>query len=312
MIKILTNCAKMELLKELLCIPSVSGDESKMTIFLENYVYERRGKWKVAPEIFHGENFHDCLMLKFGNPRTAVIAHMDTVGFMARYENQFVTIGGPEICEGTKVVGEDEFGPIICGIEEKNGHLFHDFGRAISPGTCFSFLQDIKVNDEFIQAAYLDNRLGIYNCLQICEELEDGWVVFSTYEEHGGGSIPFLLKFIQDTAPIKQALISDITWVTDGIKHHEGVVISIRDKYIPRKAFLDKIIKMAIESKIPFQIEVEGIGSSDGREVQFSPYMIDWCFIGAPEDNVHTPFEIVSLLDLEAMIRIYRYLLARL
>jgi putative aminopeptidase FrvX len=81
---------------------------------------------------------------------------------------------------------------------------------------------------------------------------------------------------------------------------------------IPRKKFLDRIVALAEQSGIPFQLEVEGVGGSDGREVQYSPYAIDWCFIGAAEDNVHSPNEIVSLSDLDAMIALYRYLVAHL
>jgi putative aminopeptidase FrvX len=124
--------------------------------------------------------------------------------------------------------------------------------------------------------------------------------------------MPFLLKFIQENAPIKQAIISDITWVTEGVRHHEGVAVSIRDKFIPRKKFIDKVILMAKESGITFQLEVEAYGGSDGREIQFSPYAIDWCFIGAPEDNVHTPSERVSLADFESMIKMYQYLIENL
>lgn len=302
----------MDLLNELLNIQSVSGDESSMTEFLIQYVEKRKKRWKVRPEMFFGEKFHDCLLLKFGKPRTAVFAHIDTIGFTVRYEDQLVPIGGPEADVGTSLVGNDKLGPIYCKIKESEEVIRHDFPRAIERGTRLSFEQNIRIDGEFIKAAYLDNRLGIYNCLKLCEEITDGWIVFSTYEEHGGGSMPFLLNFIQETAPISQALISDITWITEGIYHHQGVVISLRDKMIPRKKFLDRIVTLAEQSRIPFQLEVEGSGGSDGREVQYSPYAIDWCFIGAAEDNVHTPNEIVSLADLEAMIALYRFLLANL
>lgn len=298
----------MELINSLLNIQSVSGDESKMTKFLIDTVNERKSRWKVQPDLFYGDGFHDCLLLKFGNPRTAVFSHIDTIGFTARYENQLVPIGGPEIESGMKLIGQDQLGIISCKIIEQEGMILHDFPRAIERGTPLSFKQDIIIDDEFVQAAYLDNRLGIYNCLRLCEDLKDGWVVFSTYEEHNGGSMPFLLKFIQETAPVKQALISDITWITDGIHHHKGVVISMRDRFIPRRSFLNRVISLAEESDIPFQLEIEGNGGSDGREVQFSPYAIDWCFIGAPEDNVHTPYEKVSLKDLESMVSLYKYL----
>jgi putative aminopeptidase FrvX len=302
----------MKLLFDLLEITSVSGNESEMTSFLIDHINKRKDSWKVQPEMFFGDKLHDCLLLKFGNPRGAVFSHIDTVGFSARYENQLLPIGGPEIENGTRLVGKDSLGPISCKIILNEDFAFHDFPRAIERGTSLSFEQSIKLNEDFIEAAYLDNRIGIYNCLQLCEELEDGWVVFSTYEEHGGGSVPFILQFIQNISPINFALISDVTWTTDGVRHHDGVAISLRDKYIPRKSFLNKIIALAEESRIPYQLEVEGIGSSDGREIQFSPYAIDWCFIGAPEDNVHTPNEKVSLIDLQSMIDLYSFLMKRL
>jgi putative aminopeptidase FrvX len=302
----------IKLLLDLLNIQSVSGNESEMTTFLIDTINKRKGSWKVQPQMYFGPEFHDCLLLKFGNPRGAVFSHIDTIGFSVRYENQLVSIGGPEIEDGMKLIGKDSLGPIVCKIILKDHNVFHDFPRAIDRGTSLSFEQSPIFDEEFIQAAYLDNRVGIYNCLNLCEDLENGWVVFSTYEEHGGGSVPYLLKFIQDTAPIEFALISDVTWITEGVQHHDGVAISLRDKFIPRKTFLDKILRLAKESQIPFQLEVEGEGGSDGREIQFSPYAIDWCFIGPAEDNVHTPFEKISLKDLQSMIDMYRFLMRRL
>lgn len=304
--------AKMKLLFSLLVQSSVSGDEGQISSFISDYVKSRAFTWKVQPEIFFGEDFQDCVILKFGVPRTAVFAHIDTVGFMTRYQNQLVTIGSPEIIAGTRLVGKDRRGEISCVLEGDEEGCFHNFPRGIDPGTRLSFEQNIRLDNEYLQAAYLDNRLGIFNVLRLCETLKDGWVVFTTYEEHGGGSMPYLLKFIQENSPIRQALVSDITWITEGIKHHEGVVISVRDKYIPRKIFVDKIVSLAESSGIPYQLEVEGYGGSDGREIQFSPYPIDWCFIGAAEDYVHTPNEKVSLADLDAMMAMYMFLMEKL
>lgn len=297
---------------KLLELQSVSSDETNIKDFLLNYINKRKHSWKVLPEIHHGPNLHDCLLLKFGRPRTAVFAHIDTIGFMVRYENQLVPVGSPELTKGTVLVGADRLGPIRCRLFLQEDQIFHDFARAIDRGTLLSFEQKVEIDEEFIIAAYLDNRLGVYNALKICESLEDGWVVFSTYEEHGGGSVPYILKYIQEVSPIDQALISDITWVTDGVFLGEGVVISIRDKFIPRKKFIDKITSLAEKSGIPFQLEVEGHGASDGREVQFSPYAIDWCFVGAPEENAHSPQEKVALKDLDAMIEMYQYLMIHL
>ena len=62
----------------------------------------------------------------------------------------------------------------------------------------------------------------------------------------------------------------------------------------------------------PFQLEVEGFGSSDARELQSSPYPFDWCFVGAPESGVHSPREKVFKADIESMIGLYRYFMEKL
>jgi putative aminopeptidase FrvX len=72
------------------------------------------------------------------------------------------------------------------------------------------------------------------------------------------------------------------------------------------------IQNMAENSNIPYQLEVEAGGSSDGRELHESPYPIDWCFIGAPEDNVHSPNEKVHKKDIEAMLEMYQFLMSEL
>lgn len=299
----------MKLLFDLLKKFGVSGDEQDTANFILEYIDKRQRFWNVQPKVFFGEEFHDCILLKFGTPRTALFAHMDTIGFMVRYENQLIPVGGPEFINEAELVGEDSLGKIHCKLIGYEDSPLHDFPRAIERGTRLAFSQNVRIDEEFIQAAYLDNRLGLYTALQVCETIQDGWVVFTTYEEHGGGSMPFLLKFIQETSPVRQALIADITWVTEGVLPHDGVVISIRDKFIPRKKFINKVISLAEKSGIPFQLEVEAYGGSDGREVQFSPYAIDWVFVGAAEENVHTPDEKVSLKDLQSMIEMHKYLM---
>ncbi len=111
---------------------------------------------------------------------------------------------------------------------------------------------------------------------------------------------------------VKQSLISDITWITDHVHTGKGVVISLRDSGLPRRSFLNKIIELAKKSGIEYQLEVESAGGSDGTTLQKSDLLIDWCFIGAAEDNVHTPNEIVAKYDIVCMVELYRYLMEHL
>ncbi len=294
------------LLKQLCEIHAPSGHEAPVKDFLLRHIKKERKHWLSQPEIIEGDEFQDCLILKFGKPRTAIFAHMDTVGFSVRYFNQLVSIGSPNAEAGTKLVGHDSLGPIECELEyDKENHAFYKFGRTVERGTTLTYKIDFRETKEFIQSPYLDNRLGIFNALKVAETLKNGVIVFSCWEEHGGGSVGYLAKYIYKKWNVRQALISDITWVSDGVEHGKGVAISLRDRNIPRRSFVNQIIAIAQKNKISHQLEVEGSGSSDGGELQRGTLPIDWCFVGAPEHGAHTPHEKVHKKDIETMISLY-------
>ena len=181
--------------------------------------------------------------------------------------------------------------------------------REIDRGTPLSFKPNFRETETTIHSPYLDNRLGCLNALILAETMESGAIVFSTYEEHGGNSVGFCAKYLQDTYGLREALISDITWVTDGVKHGGGVAISMRDSGIPRRKFLNQIIQEADASNVTYQLEVESAGGSDGTALQKSHLSFDWLFIGAPEDNVHSPNETVYKFDFVEMVKLYQVLI---
>jgi putative aminopeptidase FrvX len=124
----------------------------------------------------------------------------------------------------TRLVGEDSLGPIDCELEyDKENHAFYKFGRPIERGTTLTYKVNFRESDNFIETPYLDNRLGIYAALKVAEQLKDGVIIFSCWEEHGGGTIGYLADYIYKKWKVRQALISDITWVSDGVEHGKGV-----------------------------------------------------------------------------------------
>ena len=302
----------MKLLKKLCSIHSPSGEENRISEFIIDYVKSNMHDWKVKPKIFSGDGFQDSIILSFGTPRTAIYAHMDSIGFTVKYNNEIIKIGGPVVEEGIELVGTDSKGNIEAKIIKKDDKTFIDFKRKIDRGTSLTFKMNFKETDNYIQSCYLDNRLGVWNALKVAENLEDGIIVFSCWEEHGGGSVGFLTNFIHSKYNINKALISDITWVTEGVKAGKGVVISLRDSGIPRRSFVNKIITLAKSHSIHYQLEVESSGGSDGNEIQKSPFPVDWCFIGAPEQNVHSPKEKVHKKDVKSMLQIYNMLMKEL
>ena len=122
-------------------------------------------------------------------------------------------------------MGSDHLGPIVCKvINSGDDELSYDFGRAIARGTDLVFDCQFIEEDEYIQSCFLDNRLGVYNALDLAKVIDDGLIVFTCREEHGGGAMPLLVKYIYEKFELHQALISDITWVTSGVKHGDGLL----------------------------------------------------------------------------------------
>jgi len=302
------------LLKELQAIHAPAGDEAPLRDFVIDYVEKNKANWKVQPELIYGDEFQDCLMLKFGNPRTAIFAHLDSIGFTVRYGKELVKLGGPRLISGIKLVGEDSKGAIETEllVNGDSKAISYKLDREIDRGTNLTFKPNWRDEGDYIQNCYMDNRLGMWNALKVAETLEDGVLVFSCWEETGGGSVGYLGKHIYENWGVRQALISDITWVTPGVPHGDGVAISMRDSGIPRKSYVRKIIDIASKSNIKFQLEVEDAGGSDGNGLQKSSYPFDWCFIGAPEDHVHTPDEKVHKEDITEMVKLYEVLMKEL
>ena len=302
-----------DLLKKLCSIYSASGDEGEMKDFLLSYVQKNSNKWTSKPEIFTDEPIQDSVILTFGKPRTAVFVHMDTVGFMVRYQDQLVPIGSPEVGSDTILVGRDVKGFIEAPVYmDEDQRVFLRFMRGVDTGTYLVYRPDFSRKGNVICSPYLDNRIGIWLALSIMPAIRDGILVFTCGEENGSGSAGFLTRIIYEKFNVDKALIADVTWTSDGISPGRGVVISMKDRYIPRRTFIRQIINIASDEGIKFQLEVEAEGSSDGGEIQRSPYPVNWAFIGVPGKAVHTSREKVDLRDVQEMCTLYQVLLKKL
>jgi putative aminopeptidase FrvX len=299
----------LSILKTMCAIHSPSGNEVAMKEFLLDYIKKESKNWKHKPKVIHGKGFQDNIMLVFGKPRTAIFAHTDSIGFTVRYGKQLVKIGGPRIEKGYELVGSDSKGKCEATLNVVKDTMEYKAKRNFDTGTELVFKANWREDKDYVQCCYMDNRLGCYNALKVAETLKDGVIVFSTWEEHGGGSVSYLQKYLVDNYKISQALISDISWISDGVFPAKGPVISMRDSLIPRRSYINKIIDIAKKHKVAYQLEVEGSGGSDAKELQMAENVWDWCFVGAAEQFVHTPNEKVHKKDIEGMIELYKALM---
>jgi len=305
------NKENYSLLQQLCNIHAPSGNESEMTQFILNYVDQNSPNWHQQPKVYAGGNFMDAVILVFGEPELAVFAHIDSVGFTVGYNNQLIRIGGPKLETGFLLRGHDSQGPFQGSllVDKDSGDLSIKAGRMIDKGTDLTFVPDFRETESYIQSCSIDNRLGVWVALRLAESIQNSALVFSTYEEHGGGLAGYLAGFLFQKYNLTRALICDITWVTEGVHSGKGVALSMRDSGIPRKSYLKWVENKLTHGGVNYQIEVESAGGSDGNELQKSPYPFDWCFLGAPEEFVHSPDERVHKADILAMVNAYKALL---
>ena len=303
-----------ELLQNLCAIPGTSGDELAIRDFLLQYIGDQKHNWKTQPEIWAGEGFQDNIVLVFGKPTIGFYAHIDTVGFTVRYDNYVIPIGGIDAKTGDCLVFEKEGKTLETKLiyEEEKDLIMVDAHLPIIPGTALSYQPDFEIIDSYIKSPYLDDRLGVYSLLELAKTADNIAIVFTTYEEHGGGAAGYLARLLFEKYQVSKAIVADVTWITTGVHFGKGPVISLRDSRIPRKVFVDEIRKIAKHAGIPFQLEVEAQGGSDGREIQHLPYPIDWCFVGPPSENAHSSIEIVHQKDAELFVVLLQVLAGQL
>jgi putative aminopeptidase FrvX len=291
-------------LQTLVAIEGTSGDEGRVT----DAVMERCAS---LPGLRH-ERIQDNLIVWRGKPQVALFAHLDTVGFTLGYDGVLVRIGGPAI-EGGEALRSTHNGVEYRGQVLQSGDGWKVEGAEGAPcGTRWVYDQPLELNGVQVQGPYLDNRAGVWSALEVLSESEDAAVAFTTNEEHSGRGATTCARWLHERLDIRQALISDITWHTEHIHCGRGPAVSLRDRNLPRQAFLDRVLSAAEASGMPFQREIESDGSSDGGAIERSGVPMDWVFVGAPQKDSHTPHEVVDLNDLGDMARLTAHLVQAL
>lgn len=300
------------LLKNLCAVHAPSSDESRMTMFLLEYIEKNSFAWRHKPKLFYGEDYQECVMMVWGKPRTAIVAHIDSVGFMVGYGKKLIPIGSPRCEDATSLVGYENGKEVSCVCKKTEDGYEYAADQTFERGTLFTYKPNFFEDEKYIVSPFLDNRVGVYVALRLAERMKSGAILFTTGEETGSGNVKYCWRHLYKMCHIHNALIADITWITEGIRYGEGCAVSLKDTNIPRRIFVDKIINIAKREGLRVQLEVESAGGSDGASLQRSPYAVNWCFVGAAEEYAHTPNERMCKDDIESMYELYKALIENL
>lgn len=285
-----------DLLWELLKVDGPSGDEGGLADWIEAWV---RSHCVDARLVRLGDS---VIVLRGDRPSTSIYAHLDTTGFTLGYGSELIPIGSPAPVDGTPVrEAGNRSGD--GGIVREIGDDWRLEGATAIPGSRWVYAADPRIDGNTIVSPYLDNRAGIWAALSSLVDCPSIAVAFTTGEEHSGQGAFVCGRWLYENCGVDKALISDITWHTEHVHCGRGVAISLRDRMVPRRRFLDRVLNVAERSGIPYQREIESGGASDGAYLQRSGFPIDWVFVGAPEKDPHTDHESLDTRDLDSMAR---------
>ncbi len=295
------------LLARLMEVEAATGDEHRLTQLLREEVESRLPSALIV-------RLGNSLIVSKGRPRVAVFAHIDSVGFTLGYGNTFIAIGGPTV-DGPTRVRCSHNGQTLRAVLEPVEDDYREFTLVEGggdPGTRWVYDTRPTFDDHRLNGAFLDNRFGVYNALHQLEQAEDVLVAFTAGEEQSGRGAMDCGRWVYENTDIRRALISDITYATDHIHAGRGPVVSLRDAFLPRTEYVDRCRDIAEKAGIPYQLEIEAHGGSDGGMLERSGFGIDWCFVGAPENGYHSAHESLARSDAENMLRLYARLIPEL
>lgn len=304
-----------ETLLTLLSLPGPSGDESPVADWLETV-----GVPLAAPDAGVVRILDNVLVVK-GEPRVALFAHGDTVGFTLGGYGELITIGGPAPRDKDRLRattpgpnGETMTGRLRASRTGRSYHLETANNAAPAPGTRWVYAKKprLDANGDTLTAPYLDDRAGVWCALRALARCPNIAVAFSSGEEQTGHGARVCANWLHQERGLTQALIADLTWHTNETPVGGGAVVSLRDSVSPRQVFLDRVCALARESGIRHRHEVQSAGSSDGGNIVRTTVPMEWAFVGAAQKLPHTAREQVLLSDLDALTDLLVYLTDRL
>jgi endoglucanase len=173
-------------------------------------------------------------------------------------------------------------------------------------------------NKDIILGKALDDRVGCCILIELAKRLKktslDVYFVFTVQEEVGlYGAKTSLYNLDPDWA-----VVVDVTGADDSKDHvHEvtkevgkGPCITVKDADMISNVCIDEWLKeVAKKNKIPIQLEVSDIGTTDALSISISKGGIPTAVVGVAVRNLHTTAGVASVRDIEQTIKLLEELI---
>ncbi len=268
-----------------------------------------------------------------GGEPVVFVAHMDEIGIVVTSEIEkgfyrIEPVGGlsPYTALSRRFVLEDgSVGVVFVEHEtaedyKKNlssltfDNLYLDtFGREVKIGTFGVFDSEFIRSGSILSGKAMDDRVGVAVLVELVRRLEKPvrkfYVAFSIQEEVGlvGASV---LAYPLDAEEAIAVDVTDSADVPKGFKRHamklgKGPAIKVKDRMsISDRRIVDKLVEVAENVGIPYQLEVLTLGGTDAAALMRTREGIPSATVSIPTRYIHTPSEVVSEEDIENTVKL--------
>lgn len=331
----------IDILKDLLLIPSPSGDETTIINKVETHLKD------LVDDVFR-DVCGNLIAIKRGktNRKLMLSAHADEVGMMVTYIDDdgflyFQELGGIDtnLLPGQRVEIHNHQGIVYGIIGKKPPHLQNREAKAkdfeaedlwidiaanskvdaetrVEVGDFITYqTQPIGLNDNVWTSKSLDDKVGLLTLIEVAKSLKDKqpamnvYFVASVQEELGARGVRTATMNIQPD----YGIAIDVTHATDyptcspqksgEIKIGNGVVIAKGPNIEP--SLERKLIDLAKQYEIKYQIEpIAHPTGTDANFIQVSGKGVKTALLSIPCRYMHSPNEIVSLLDIAEGVKL--------
>ncbi|MGE5261872.1 MAG: M42 family metallopeptidase [Acidobacteriota bacterium] len=276
-------------------------------------------------------------------PRKKIMlaAHMDEIGVMVTHVDEkgflrFAPIGGvfPLTLYGHRVrfgsgtigvIGREKKDKDLRSTDIKMDQLFIDVGvqdpanHPLQVGDAAGFWRDFAdLGDRMIGKA-MDDRIGCAVLIQTMRELKksphDVFFVFTVQEEVGVRGATTSTFGIQPDI----AIAVDVTDTGDtpeagtmSVGLGKGPAIKVKDLgMLAHPGVKNLLVTTAQEARLPYQLEVLTVGSTDAMAMQVSREGIPTGVVSIPARYIHSPSEMVDGEDVQNSVKLLVSLLAK-
>ena len=320
-----------DLVFELCASVGVSGKETEAVETAKKEL-SKLGETKVSPL---GNLICSVLPEKEGRPHLMLDAHIDEIGMLVTYidEKGFLRVGGCGGMDRRLLLSSTVFvhtekevlRGVVCSLpphlqsgERKNpkvdeisidiGFSQEEAKKRVSLGDRVTLRSVPQIlNGDLVSSKSLDDRIGCAAVIKAAELIKKEnpdiglTVVLSTMEETGGQGATTAAYSVNPT----HALAVDVSFAHTPDAKIEKCGEFFKGPMIGFSPILDareskKLVKIAKENEIPFQIEaMGGRTSTNADEIAVSRGGVTTSLLSIPQRYMHTPIETVSITDAE-------------